>query len=158
MKFRTEERDRSGYTRYDYHWGTIIAVSVGGFVATIILFIGIGAAFKEYGRYQKRADARNQVEVTQIGIQNAEEQAKVTRAQIEATKAEAEKKYQESIGIKRAQVEINKTLTPLYVQHEAIQAQLAMADSPNHTIIWAPSGSNGVPSVIDPISQSGQDR
>jgi hypothetical protein len=26
-----------------------------------------------------------------------------------------------------------------------------MADSPNHTIIWAPAGSNGVPFVTDPL-------
>jgi hypothetical protein len=129
--------------------GLLLFILVGGAV-------GLAAGCKEYNRYQVRADASNQVKVTQIGIQNAEEQAKVVTAQIAATKAQAEQKYQEAIGIKRAQVEINKTLTPLYVQHEAIEAQLKMADSPNHTIIWAPSGSNGVPSVIDPITQSGQ--
>lgn len=60
---------------------------------------------------------------------------------------QADIRYVNSTGIRRAQDEIQKTLTPLYVQWEAIQAQLAMANSQNHTIIYIPSGSNGVPLV-----------
>jgi len=142
----------------DWRWGLILLVSSITLLITVGGSFGLMAGCKAFNRYQARADAQNEVEVTETKIHVAEQQALVNRAEIEATKAEAEKKYQESIGIKNAQVEINKTLTPLYVQHEAINAQLAMADSPNHTIIWAPSGSNGVPSVIDPISQSGQDQ
>ena len=42
---------------------------------------------------------------------------------------------------------INATLTDKYLQHEAIQAQEKMADSPNHTTIYIPSGQNGIPLV-----------
>jgi len=63
----------------------------------------------------------------------------------------AEKKKQikiiEAEGIAEAQRIINTTLTPLYLQHEAIQAQEAMAASPNHTTVYIPVGSNGIPLV-----------
>lgn len=48
-----------------------------------------------------------------------------------------------------AQKIINATLTEAYLQHEAIQAQLEMADSPNHTTVYIPVGTNGVPLVQD---------
>ena len=40
-------------------------------------------------------------------------------------------------------------LTGLYgsLQHEAIQAQLAMSQSPNHTTVYIPSGENGIPII-----------
>jgi regulator of protease activity HflC (stomatin/prohibitin superfamily) len=57
----------------------------------------------------------------------------------------------EAKGIAEAQRIITKTLTPLYLQHEAIEAQRAMASSPNHTTVYIPSGENGVP-IIRAIS------
>lgn len=122
----------------------VLAVLVSIFVI-IGIFLGIGAAFKEYSRYQKRHDAENAVKVTHINIQRAQQQAQVVNAEIAATRANAQKKYEEAVGIRRAQDEIQSTLTPLYVQHEAVQAQLAMAHSENHTLIWAPAGTNGTP-------------
>jgi hypothetical protein len=50
-------------------------------------------------------------------------------------------------GIAESQRIINATLTDRYLQHEAIQAQLQMANSPNHTTIYIPSGNNGIPLV-----------
>ncbi len=38
-------------------------------------------------------------------------------------------------------------LTPLYIQHEAIEAQKAMVGSENHTTIYIPVGPMGVPIV-----------
>ena len=51
------------------------------------------------------------------------------------------------LQISKAQEIINKTLTPEYLQHEAIQAQMKMANSPNHTTVYIPSGDNGIPVV-----------
>jgi len=123
-----------------------------GFVVVMVgLFLLVGLVFgllfgvKAYSRYQKRADAHNDVSVTHIRIQQAQQQAQINHAQIAATQAEAEKRVAEAVGIRRAQDEIQATLTPLYVQHEAVQAQLAMAHSENHTMIWAPAGTNGTP-------------
>lgn len=62
-------------------------------------------------------------------------------------KKDAEIKIEEAKGIAEAQRIINSTLTKNYLQHEAIQAQLVMADSPNHTTVYIPSGANGIPIV-----------
>lgn len=61
----------------------------------------------------------------------------------------AEIRVEEAKGIAQAQKIINTTLTKNYLQHEAIQAQLKMADSPNHTTVYIPSGTNGIPMVYD---------
>ena len=60
---------------------------------------------------------------------------------------DAEIKIEEAKGIAEAQRIINSTLTQNYLQHEAIQAQLVMADSQNHTTVYIPSGANGIPLV-----------
>ena len=67
--------------------------------------------------------------------------------QKEIAKKDAEIKIEEAKGIAEAQKIINSTLTENYLQHEAINAQLKMAASPNHTTVYIPSGSNGIPLV-----------
>ncbi len=62
-------------------------------------------------------------------------------------KKDAEIRIEEAKGIAEAQKIINSTLTPNYLQHEAINAQLKMAESPNHTTVYIPSGENGIPIV-----------
>ncbi|MBU1639280.1 MAG: prohibitin family protein [Proteobacteria bacterium] len=63
---------------------------------------------------------------------------------------DAEIKVEEAKGIAQAQKIINETLTVNYLQHEAIMAQERMANSPNHTTVYIPSGSNGIPIVYTP--------
>jgi regulator of protease activity HflC (stomatin/prohibitin superfamily) len=70
---------------------------------------------------------------------------KVTQREI--AKKDAEIRIEEAKGIAEAQKIINTTLTKNYLQHEAIQAQLKMASSPNHTTVYIPSGENGIPIV-----------
>ena len=60
---------------------------------------------------------------------------------------DAEIKIEEAKGIAKSQEIINRTLTQNYLQHEAIQAQMAMANSENHTTVYIPSGTNGIPLV-----------
>lgn len=148
-------------TRYpDSAYPPISKKRMGYIAITVALFfllaLGGAAGCKEYNRYQKRADARNAVQVTSIEIKRAQQQAQINRAQIEATKAEAEKRREEAKGIRDAQDTINATLTPLYVQHEAIQAQKAIATSGNNnTVIYVPAGTNGTP-VITAGAQAGK--
>ncbi|HFB64548.1 MAG TPA: hypothetical protein ENJ60_03315 [Aeromonadales bacterium] len=65
--------------------------------------------------------------------------------QKEIAKKDAEIRVEEAKGIAQAQKIINATLTTNYLQHEAIQTQLKMADSPNHTTVYIPVGANGIP-------------
>jgi regulator of protease activity HflC (stomatin/prohibitin superfamily) len=71
-----------------------------------------------------------------------------TRAtQVEIARKDAERRVVEAEGIARATQIIQQRLTPLYVQHEAIEAQKAMVGSPNHSVIYIPVGPMGVPIV-----------
>ena len=53
-------------------------------------------------------------------------------------------------------MEIDKTLTPLYVQHEYVRALEQLAHSPNNTTIFVPVGDNGIPNVINPLDAAGR--
>ncbi|MEI8350615.1 MAG: prohibitin family protein [Candidatus Omnitrophota bacterium] len=77
----------------------------------------------------------------------AEQESEQMKFVLTKEKQEAERKVIEAEGIARAQEIINKTLTPAYLQHEAIKAQTDMARSPNHTTVYIPSGDNGIPLV-----------
>lgn len=67
--------------------------------------------------------------------------------ELNIAKKDAQIRVEEAKGIAQAQEIINKTLTDRYLQHEAIQAQLKMAESPNHTTVYIPSGNNGIPII-----------
>ena len=67
--------------------------------------------------------------------------------QKEIAQKDAEIRIEEAKGIAQAQKIINATLTSNYLQHEAINAQLKMAESPNHTTVYIPVGTNGIPLV-----------
>lgn len=67
--------------------------------------------------------------------------------QKEIAKQDAAIRVEEAKGIAEAQKIINTTLTANYLQHEAINAQLEMAKSPNHTTVYIPVGTNGIPLV-----------
>jgi uncharacterized iron-regulated membrane protein len=93
-----------------------------------------------YGRYQTRANEANKIQVNELQIQQTEQLVQVERQKAQIRIVDAE-------GIAKSQQIINATLTDRYLQHEAIQAQLQMANSPNHTTIYIPSGNNGIPLV-----------
>jgi hypothetical protein len=67
--------------------------------------------------------------------------------QKEIAKKDADIRVEEAKGIAQAQKIINATLTANYLQHEAINAQLEMAKSPNHTTVYIPVGTNGIPLI-----------
>lgn len=108
-----------------------------GAILTIILLIpgcfALDASTKSYGRYQARADAKNQIVLHSRLIQ-VEEQ----KRQIRVIEAE---------GIAEAQHIINATLTQQYLQHEAIQAMEMWAESGNNSAIYLPIEPGGMPLV-----------
>ena len=126
--------------------GKIILWSIGLLIASIVLIFGVVALGKSFGRYQHRADAQNSVKVSAIEIQNQEQRVLIA-------KQKAEIRRQDAIGIREAQDQIAKTLTPLYVQFEMTEALKAIALSgQNNSVVYLPSGAGGIPlvSTTDP--------
>ncbi len=118
-----------------WFWGSIVG---GCLLLTLILMLTVPA----YSRYQARADAGNSVKVSAIEIRN-----QAQRVRIEKQKAAI--RYQNAVGIREAQDEIAKTLTPLYVAFEMTQALQAIATSgQNNSVIYLPTNpANGLPVV-----------
>lgn len=123
-----------------------------GLVITIGIIMGAVAGFKAFGRYQSMADAKNSaqvalvkannnVRVTEIEIKNQGQRVKVAQQQ-------AQIRFENAKGVREAQDEIAKTLTPLYVQFEMTEALKEIAKSgKNSSVVYIPSGANGVPLV-----------
>ena len=131
--------ERSSVEEKNYLGMWILGIIIAVFLL-VGIFYSIGFGYRAYNRYQKVADARNEIAVNEMKIQQTEQLVKVEQQKADIRVVEAE-------GIGKAQDIINKTLTDKYLQHEAIMAQEKMADSPNHTTIYIPSGQNGLPIV-----------
>lgn len=114
-------------------FGALLALAT----VTVVLLAGAMFGLKAYTRYQKRADAENAVKVTAIQIRNQQQRVKIAQQK-------AEIRYVEATGIRRAQDAISKTLTPLYVQHEMIEA---LRDSGAATVYIPTDPSSGLPVV-----------
>jgi regulator of protease activity HflC (stomatin/prohibitin superfamily) len=65
--------------------------------------------------------------------------------EIEIERKERTKREVQAEGIANAMQIIRGQLSPLYIQHEAIEAQKLMVNSPNHTTVYIPVGPMGVP-------------
>jgi regulator of protease activity HflC (stomatin/prohibitin superfamily) len=65
--------------------------------------------------------------------------------EIEIERKERTKREVQAQGIANAMAIIRGQLSPMYVQHEAIEAQKLMVGSPNHTVVYIPVGPMGVP-------------
>ena len=65
--------------------------------------------------------------------------------EIEIERKERTKREVQAQGIANAMQIIRGQLSGMYIQHEAIEAQKLMVNSPNHTVVYIPSGTMGVP-------------
>jgi regulator of protease activity HflC (stomatin/prohibitin superfamily) len=65
--------------------------------------------------------------------------------EIEIERKERVKREVQAQGIASAMQIIRGQLSPMYIQHEAIEAQKQMVNSPNHTVVYIPVGPMGVP-------------
>jgi regulator of protease activity HflC (stomatin/prohibitin superfamily) len=75
--------------------------------------------------------------------------------EIEIERKERTKREVQAQGIANAMEIIRGQLSGMYIQHEAIEAQRLMVNSPNHTVVYIPAGAMGVPlagtfNAIDP--------
>ena len=120
--------------------GCGITLGVGALILIIVAVFGWFNWIPDYNRFQARQNAENQVQINEIVIRQQEQN-------IQVEKQKAQIRIVEAQGIAEAQRIINATLTDKYLQHEAIQAQEKEIGSPNHTVIYIPSGQNGIPLV-----------
>lgn len=123
-----------------------------GLAIVIGIFLGAIAGFQAFGRYQNIQDAKNKAQANiiaannQVAVSNIEIQNQAQRVQI--AKQQAEIRLQDAIGVREAQDEIAKTLTPIYVQYEMTQAMEKIAESgKNNTVIYVPAGQGGIPTI-----------
>ena len=65
--------------------------------------------------------------------------------EIEIERKERTKREVQAQGIANATQIIRGQLSAMYIQHEAIEAQKLMVNSPNHTVVYIPVGPMGVP-------------
>lgn len=136
---QTERRPQSEVA----HW---VWVGLGSLLGLVVFMFALAFGMKAFSRYQTRQDAQNRVKVSTIEIRNQAQRIKVAQQQAEIRHANA-------VGLREAQQEIAKTLTPLYVQLEAFEAVKAIAASgKNNSVIFMPSGASGIPLIYDAAS------
>lgn len=95
------------------------------------------------GNIQYPTEVANAVSQRLAATQRLEQR----RIEVDIERASAAARVVQSEGIAESMRIINQRLSDQYLQHEAIEAQKALAGSPNHTVIYIPSGPNGIPFV-----------
>lgn len=128
------------------------ALAAVGLITFLAVIMGAVAGFNAFGRSQDMADAHNKanialvhannnVTVSEIQIRNQQQRVKIAQQQ-------AQIRLENAKGVREAQDEISKTLTPLYVQFEMVEALKEIAKSgKNSSVVYIPSGANGIPLV-----------
>lgn len=134
------------------HATVTVAIAV---VALIGIVLGCMFGFKAYGRYQAVQGANNQVKTSRIHANNKVKLNEIEIAQqqqrVKIEQQKAQIRYEKSKGIREAQDEIARTLTPLYVQFEMTEALKEIALSgKNSSVIYIPTGADGLP-VVAPV-------
>lgn len=136
----------------DLRGGRIATVAVAIVMTLILFFFSLSVGLGAYGRWSKvqeaknkaqtaRIDAANQAQVNQLLINSADQQIQIHQKQAQIRLADA-------VGIREAQDEVSKTLTPLYVQFEMVDALKTIAESgKNNTVVYIPTGANGIPLI-----------
>jgi uncharacterized iron-regulated membrane protein len=138
--YEIDEDPEHGWSRKHVKTFNIIVASVLGLLLLIVVSFGLTAVGKSFSRYQRLADERNQVQVNDIQIAQTKQLVQVEQQKAQIRIADAQ-------GIAQSQKIIAGSLTAQYLQYEAIEAQKSEINSQNHTIIYIPSGNNGIPLV-----------
>ena len=120
--------------------GVAVVVSICAIVGTVligaVMYIG-----PQYNVWQKGLKGKAELAEAEFGRQSLVMKA---RAEKEAAALLAEAEVLRAGGASKSAQIIGKGLeaNPHYLQYLAIQAQMQMADSPNHTTVYIPSGAN----------------
>lgn len=116
------------------------AITFTSVLLLVAFIVAVMYGLPAYSRNQRLLNERNLTTVNDIQIAQ-------TAQLVQVQKQKAQIQIEQAKGIAQAQDIIKSTLTPAYLQYEAIEAQKAEINSDNHTVIYIPSGSNGVPLV-----------
>lgn len=129
----------------------IVLGIISTIVFIILVIIGVWVMISGISRYQARANAKNQVTISNIEIRNQAQRVIVAEQQ-------AQIRFENAVGIRKAQDEIARTLTPLYVQFEYVQALQSIAQSGrnNSTVFIPVSPRDGLPLVPTVSATGGQ--
>lgn len=146
MSTQTTDNEDIRYVR------NICFAALSVIVALLLVIMGAIAGFKVFGRYQSTADARNSASIALIHARNLTQvtaiQISTQAQQLQVHRQQAQIRQADAVGVREAQDEIARTLTPLYVQFEMTQAIEKIATSGrNSSVIYIPSGAGGVPLV-----------
>ena len=130
----------------------VALAAVAALAIFILLLGGCTAGYKAFSRYQTRQDRNLARQQRILDEQNGIQVNKIRIAQqdqlVKVAQQKAQIRYENAVGVRKAQDEISHTLTPLYVQFEMVQALQAIAQSGrNSSVIYIPSGANGIPLV-----------
>ncbi len=119
-------------------------------VLFLVLLVGLWAGVKSFKRYQRVADANNQIKVIDREVRQTEAKVALEEKKADIRRAEAQ-------GIADSQKIIADTLTPEYLTYLSIQAQMDFANSNNDTVIYIPVGDNGIPIIRDTSNDGAQE-
>jgi len=118
-------------------------------IIVLVLIVIIGFLFwtvPQYNVWRRGMAGQAQLREQEYAKQILVEQAK---AELESAELYAKAEVERAKGVAES-MEIIKTGlegNPNYLQYLAIQAQVKMAASPNHTTVYIPVGSNGLPLI-----------
>jgi len=118
---------------------TIIAVILVIVVAAMIVL-------PQYNVWKRKLGGEALLREQEYAKQIVVEQAK---AELESAKLLREAEVERSRGVAESMSIISENLekNDNYLQYLAIQAQIKMAESPNHTTVYIPVGPNGLPLI-----------
>ena len=117
---------------------------------TLVLIVLIGGlmwVMPKYRVYSQNLKGQANLKQQEYEKQIIVEQAK---AELESAKSLADAEIERARGVAEANRIIGNSLNnggDRYLQYLAIDAQKKMADSPNNTILYVPSGNNAIPLV-----------
>lgn len=115
-------------------------IAITSTVLVIIFIVSLMYGLPAYARSQRLKNERNLTTVNDIQIAQ-------TQQLVQVQKQKAQIQIEQAKGIATSQSIIKESLTPLYIQYLAIEAQKAEVNGANHTIIYVPSSNNGIPLV-----------
>ena len=121
--------------------------AVIGLIALILILVAMAMyILPKYNVWKRQLGGEALLREQEYAKQIMVEQAK---AELESSKLLREAEVERARGVAESMEIISEKLeqNESYLQYLAIQAQIKMAESPNHTTVYIPVGANGIPLI-----------